>query len=210
MKRFIALLSAFLLTLVCAVAEPSDGGDTEILSFDSNPGTGYAWTGFVLGGDSVELDSAEGTYIPNEQADILVGSGGKTQYVLTAVKPGCSIVTFDYSRGWETTVLEQNVILATVDQNLNLSVKDVTDTGVIEGTVLSLNEEDHTALIENGKLGEIVARFDEGMSLPVPGEQITVYTEGTMTLSLPAMMNVLAWRSVPTADARDSADTAQG
>lgn len=86
MKKWIALLSAVLLTLSCAMAESSDTAHTEILSFDANPTTGYSWVGFVLGGEAVQLDSAEGTYIPDDQTGMLCGAGGQTQYVVTAVK----------------------------------------------------------------------------------------------------------------------------
>ena len=45
MKKWIALLSAVLLTLSCAMAESSDTAHTEILSFDANHTTGYSWVG---------------------------------------------------------------------------------------------------------------------------------------------------------------------
>ena len=165
MKKWIALLSAVLLTLSCAMAESSDTAHTEILSFDANPTTGYSWVGFVLGGEAVQLDSAEGTYIPDDQTGMLCGAGGQTQYVVTAVKPGRSIITFDYRRSWENTSLEQNVYLAVVDQELNLSLMDVTDTGVLQGKVLSIDEAEHTALIAHDAIGEILARFSPEMSL---------------------------------------------
>lgn len=190
MKKWIALLSAVLLTLSCAMAESSDTAHTEILSFDANPTTGYSWVGFVLGGEAVQLDSAEGTYIPDDQTGMLCGAGGQTQYVVTAVKPGRSIITFDYRRSWENTSLEQKVYLAVVDQALNLSLMDVTETSVLQGTVLSIDEAEHTALIAHDTIGEILARFTPEMSLPTVDEQIVIYTDGTMTLSLPAMMNM--------------------
>ena len=205
MKKWIVLLSAFLLTLSCAMAESPDAGQPAMLSLDANPSTGYSWAGFVLGGDAVRLDSAEGTYIPDEQTDTMTGAGGKTQYVVTAVKPGSSIITFDYRRSWEDTALEQRVYLAVVDQELNLSLTDVTETGVFQGTVLSLDEENHTALIEHETLGEILARFSPEMDLPALDEQILICTDGTMTLSLPATMNVLAWCRIPPVDARSDA-----
>ena len=187
MKKWIALLSAFLLTLSCATAESPDAGQTALLSLDANPSTGYAWTGLVLSGDAVQLDSAEGTYIPDEQTDTMTGAGGQTQYAVTAVKPGRSIITFDYRRSWEETALEQRVYLAVVDQEL---------------------KEGHTALIEQDTLGEILAQFSLEMRLPALDEQIVIYTDGTMTWSLPAGMNVLAWRSLAPADAGNSAGAA--
>lgn len=208
MKKWIALLSALLLTLSCAAAESPDAGHTATLSLDANPSTGYAWTGLVLGGDAVQLDSAEGAYIPDDQTAAMTGAGGQTQYAVTAVKPGRSILTFDYRRSWEDTALEQRVYLAVVDQELNLTMTDMTETGVFQGTVLSLDEANHTALLEQDTLGEILAQFSPEMSLPALDEQIAIYTNGTMTLSLPARMNVLAWRSIPSADAAEEADAA--
>ncbi|MCI6377597.1 MAG: protease inhibitor I42 family protein [Clostridiales bacterium] len=209
MKKWIALLSAFMLTLSCAMAESSDTAKTETLSFDANPTTGYSWLGFVLGGEAVQLDSAEGTYIPEDQTGMLCGAGGQTKYVVTAVKPGRSVITFDYRRSWENTSLTQKVYLAVVDQELNLSLMDVTDTGVLQGTVLSIDEDKHTAMIEHDTIGEILARFSPEMSLPTVDEQIVIYTDGTMTLSLPAMMNVLAWCCIPPAEARNEAEPVQ-
>ena len=149
------------------MAESSDTAHTEILSFDDNPTTGYSWVGFVLGGEAVQLDGAEGTYIPDDQTGMLCGAGGQTQYVVTAVKPGRSIITFDYRRSWENTSLTQKVYLAVVDQELNLSLMDVTETGVLQGTVLSIDEAEHTALIAHDTIGEILARFSPEMSLPI-------------------------------------------
>ena len=207
MKKWIALLSALLLTLSCAAAESPEAGHTAMLSLNANPSTGYSWAGAVLGGDAVRLDSAEGTYIPDAQTAAMTGAGGQTQFVLTAVKPGSSVITFDYRRSWEDTALEQRVYLAVVDQELNLTMTDMTETGVFQGTVLSLDEANHTALLEQDTLGEILAQFSPEMSLPALDEQIAIYTDGTMTLSLPARMNVLAWCRISPADAGEHADT---
>ena len=205
MKTWIALLSALLLTLSCAMAESPEAGHTAVLSLIANPSTGYSWAGAVLGGDTVRLDSAEGTYIPDAQTAAMTGAGGQTQFVLTAVKPGSSVITFDYRRSWEDTALEQRVYLAVVDQALNLTLTDVTETGVLQGAVLSLDVENHTALIEHDMLGEILARFSPEMPLPALDEQIVICTDGTMTLSLPAMVNVRAWCRISPADASDDA-----
>ena len=56
MKTWIALLSALLLTLSCAMAESPEAGHTAVLSLNANPSTGYSWAGAVLGGDAVRLD----------------------------------------------------------------------------------------------------------------------------------------------------------
>lgn len=182
MKKWISLLSALLLMLSCAMAEPSDTAHTEILSFDANPSTGYSWVGFVLGSDAVRLDSAEGTFIPDDRTDALCGAGGQTQYAVTAVKPGSSIIAFDYCRSWEDTIPEQQVYLAVVDQNLYLSLMKIDN---LQGTVLSLNEENHTALMKHDMLGEIPVQFSPDMSLPPVGYPIVVRMDGTMALSFP-------------------------
>ena len=74
MKTWIALLSALLLTLSCAAAESPEAGHTAMLSLNANPSTGYSWAGAVLGGDAVQLDSAEGTYIPDAQTAAMTGA----------------------------------------------------------------------------------------------------------------------------------------
>ena len=64
-------------------------------------------------------------------------------------------------------------------------------------------------MIAHDTIGEILARFSPEMSLPTVDEKIVIYTDGTMTLSLPAMMNVLAWCCIPPVDARNEAETVQ-
>ena len=54
-------------------------------------------------------------------------------------------------------------------------------------------------------LGEILARFSPEMPLPALDVQIVICTDGTMTLSLPAMVNVRAWCRISPADASDDA-----
>ena len=77
MKKLISILAALSLLVSCAVAEETDNmiiggadGPTSILlteasepafgsvtlSFDANITTGYTWTAFIIGGDSVEID----------------------------------------------------------------------------------------------------------------------------------------------------------
>ena len=202
MKKIIAILAAMLLTCTYAMADMIHETKAVTISLDANATTGYVWSGFVIGGDSVVLNSAEGTYVVDEAPEGLCGVGGQTYYTLIPVKPGTSIVVFNYARGWEPDAIEQRVVLADVDDDLNLYVSDVTEGGRIEGTVVSVDAENHSVLLNTESHGEIIATFDADMELPVADEQIVIYTNGTMTMSLPAIMNVIAWNSVPSNLAR--------
>lgn len=204
MKKMIAILAALLLTLSFARADSIHETKAVTISLNANATTGYVWSGFVLGGDSVVLNSAEGTYVVDEAPDGLCGVGGQTYFTLIPVKPGTSIVIFNYARGWEPDAIDQRVVLADVDEDLNLYVSDVTDGGRIEGTVVSVDADNHSVLLNTESHGEIIANFDADVELPVTDEQIVIYTNGTMTMSLPAIMNVIVWNTVPGLEARES------
>ena len=206
MKKTIAILAALLLTFTFAMADTVHETKAVTVSLDANATAGYAWTGFVIGGDSVVLNSAEGTYVADEAPEGMGGAGGRTYYTLIPVKPGSSIVIFNYARGWEPDAVEQRVVLADVDDELNLYVSDVTDGGRVEGNVVSVDAEKHSVLMNTEAHGEIIAVFDADTELPVADEQIVIYTNGTMTMSLPAIMNVIAWGSVPSDSARTEAE----
>ncbi len=201
MKRITALLLISLLLLPSVLA----GNATIVL--DANPTTGYEWTGFVLGGDSAELEDEKGVYTPNKDGVLVAGSGGTTAFTLIPKQPGQSIVLFSYMRSWENEPINQRVFLADVDDELNLTVKDVTEEGVLAGIVNSINEEEHSALIETEKQGEITAVFSETDALPAVNESVTLYTNGVMTLSLPPVVNVIAWKGNTDELARDGEPT---
>lgn len=128
-KTWMAALLALLLALPCAMAETPDSNRAQTISLDANPSTGYVWTGAVLTGSAVSLGSAEGVFVPDAQADRLTGAGGRTQYVLTAARPGESLVVFEYARPWEDAPAGRRMLLAVVDQALQLTLTDVTDAG---------------------------------------------------------------------------------
>lgn len=181
----------------------SDAEDKSVtLSLDANATTGYIWTGFVIGGSSVELKDERGCYEEDENPEMLDGVGGTTYFQLNPVEPGLSIVRFDYARGWEEGYIDRTVFLADVDEELNLTLTDVTLTSMALGTVTNVDEETHTVtyLAESGE--EVIAVFDEELALPVVDEEICVYTTGVMTMSLPPMVNVLAWETIPDEYAR--------
>lgn len=201
MKNLLVILVSLMMIVSFATAETFEPASVTV-SFDANMTTGYAWTGFVLGGESVELANTEAAYVSDPNPDMLDGVGGTATFTLVPVKAGESIVVFTYGRPWEEDIADRQVVLASVDEQLNVTLMDVTESGVIEGTVISVDEEDHSVLLNAAVQGEIIARFDEDMALPVPDEHIVIYTNGTMTMSLPAIMNVIAWESVPGEEAR--------
>lgn len=177
---------------------PEEFDDKSVtLSFESNETTGYAWTGFVIGGHSVELEDPSGSYEADDNPEMLDGIGGTTYFQLNPVEPGQSIVRFDYARSWEEGHDERIVILADVDEDLNLTTTDITFSYMDAGTVTEVDEENHTVTYVSGS-EEVIAAFDEELALPVIDEEIFVYTTGIMTMSIPPTVNVLAWETIPT------------
>ena len=225
MKKLIAVLTMLMLSLSVAAAERTGtvtiGGtddtagicaeksliDTRpvVISLDANATTGFSWNGFIIGGDSVVLSGEEGTYVADDAPEGLCGVGGKTYYTLIPVKPGPSIVTFTYCRPQDQENADQLVVLAVVDEEMNLFVNDVTESGAITGTVISVDADEHSAILNTKTHGEVAASFHADAVLPVVNEQIVIYTDGTMTLSIPSVMNVIAWETIPAEQARGTA-----
>ncbi len=198
-KTILAVATAFLLSCT-GMAEEEAG---TVLTFDANATTGYSWTGFVLGGDCVELDSAEGSYVEDDNPEMLDGVSGKTYYKLKALKPGRGIIRFSYGQGWNPDTSEQTLILVDVDEDMKITTMDITESSMLEGVVMEVNPETHAANLESDRLGEVIVYFDEDEELPVEQEEICLYTDGTMTMSLPPIVNAISWGSVPSEDARE-------
>lgn len=177
------------------MTEPANGSIT--LSFDANITTGFEWTAFVLGGDSVVIDEEASGYVADANPEELCGAGGVHNFVLNAVKPGESIVCFTYARSWEEEPAQSVVVLVTVTEDMTMYAMDVTETGVYEGTVTAVNGEEHTVTMAAGDWGEVVVTIPADMEMPVMDEHIRVYTDGTMTMSIPAITNAIAWETVP-------------
>ena len=224
MKKLISILAALSLLVSCAVAEETDNmiiggadGPTSIflteasepafgsvtLSFDANITTGYQWTAFVIGGDSVEIDEENSGYVSDPNPDLKDGVGGTHYFKLNALKPGESMIRFIYSRGLDD-VADESYMLVVVEDDLLIYAMDVTEAGVYDGTVIEVNAEEQSVLLNTDRMGEVIARFNENEALPVQGEHIMVYTNGTATMSLPAIINVIAWNTVPGEEARES------
>lgn len=202
MKKIIAVLLVFMFVLPCALGEAFYETNAVTIAFDANSTTGFAWSGYVFAGDSAILDSEEGTYIVDSAPEGMTGVGGTTYYTLIPTQPGQSIVVFYYGRSWENDIATQYVLLADVDEDLNLSISDVTETGVFTGTVVSVDADDHSVMMQNEELGEVKVYIMEDMEMPVVDETIVIYTNGVMTCSLPASMGAIAWASVPSDTAR--------
>ncbi len=79
----------------------TDTMEPAVISFDANMTTGFGWTGFVVGGDSVEINESESGYAANANPEGITGTGGKHYIKLDALKPGQSIIRFAYGRSWE-------------------------------------------------------------------------------------------------------------
>ena len=176
-------------------SEPAFGSIT--LSFDANITTGYEWKASVVGGDSVEIDMDGSGYRADPSADPLAcGTGGTCVFKLNALKPGESIFRFTYSREWENEPIQELYMLAVVEDDLLIYTIDITETGVYDGTVTHVDAADHSVTLITDRLGEVTARFNEKDELPAQGEPIMVYTNGTMIMPLPAIMDVIAWSSL--------------
>ena len=215
MKNKIAI-SVILLIALCAAlttgcqatGEPAAVTETPALSdsgmtysLPSNPTTGYTWTAFVLGGSSVEIDDTEGEYVQDPNPDNAVGVGGTQYFKLNAVKAGDSVVRFAYSRGFEGTVEQKIILLVTVDADLTIHTQEITD-GCYDAVVTEVNADEHSVTMTTENMGEVIARFNDDTELPAADEHITVYTNGTVTMSLPPIVNVLMWEPIPPEFAR--------
>lgn len=204
MKALIAALTALMMFGSLSAAAPISEAKTGTISLESNATTGYAWTGFVIGGDAVEIDSNEGTHVPDDNPDGLTGVGGTTTYVVTAVQPGRSIIRFDYLHVGDRTSDRQKIYLAIVDDDMNLSLSDVTEYSPIEGVVTEIDAENRSASLNTDDRGDVIVRFGGNDGLPIQDEHIRAYTDGVMTMSLPPIVNAIAWEHVPSDLARDA------
>lgn len=206
MRHIFSILIALLLCVNLAAAETYRETNAVTLALKANASTGYSWTAFVLGGDSVLTDSEEGTYITLATDEAIVGAGGQTYFTLIPVQAGVSLIQFRYGRPWMQEAEKTLLVLAEVDENLQLHLTDVTDSSAIAGKVLSVNAAESSALLASEAHGEINVTFSDSTSLPAADEQIVVYTNGSLTLSLPAVANAIAWETVAPEIARIEAE----
>lgn len=204
-ERILTVLLAIMMLLGCAAAENEPESPAAVLSFPANETTGFSWSAMILSGESVRV--GEPVYIPDANPENLTGVGGHTEFALNAAEPGQTLIAFTYSRPWEDGSAETKLVLAYVDSNMTLTTADITDQGILEGIVSSVDAEAHSALLTLVSGDEAEAIFPGDMALPVQGEHVVLYTDGTMTMSLPGIVNVLAWESVPDENARSGDET---
>ncbi len=96
----------------------ADGSRLEFI-IEGNPTTGYQWQ-FLTQDDSVELVS--GDYVPNDNPGMMVGVGGKYDFVIDFKADGDYKLDFAYMRSWDP---KDGLIELTID----VSVKNGAITG---------------------------------------------------------------------------------
>ena len=74
----------------------------------------------------------------------------------------------------------------------------------IEGVVTEIDADNHSATLNTADRGDVIVRFGENDGLPTQDEHIRAYTDGVMTMSLPPIVNAIAWEHVPSDLARDA------
>jgi inhibitor of cysteine peptidase len=76
-------------------------GDSLIVTLDSNPTTGFAWS--IAGiGDETVVDEIGNEYQGSDSG--LMGAGGQEVWTFEALDEGTSTIEMQYSRSWETGV----------------------------------------------------------------------------------------------------------
>lgn len=73
-------------------------GDELILTVPSNPTTGYTW---VITEKASTFASDYNNYVPDENTEGLVGTGGQTEFHIMALKEGQDTMTLQYKQDWE-------------------------------------------------------------------------------------------------------------
>ncbi len=121
MKRKILIL---LIALCCfgfvGCSNKEKLANTMTVILEGNPTTGYEWTAIVKDKDIVKITKSE--YTPDENAENLVGVGGKYTFEFEALKEGKTTITFEYKRSWETeNPLYKTTYNITVDKDLNIT-----------------------------------------------------------------------------------------
>ena len=81
-------------------------GESITINLESNPTTGFQWQ---IGYDPEKLELVSQDFIAPEETG-LVGASGEEMFVLEALMPGESEITFLYSRPWETDVEPEKVL----------------------------------------------------------------------------------------------------
>lgn len=177
-------------------------GSNIVLTFDANSTTGFQWSAFILYGDAVRIDETAGGYVSDPAPGNMTGVGGKHSFVLYARNPGECIIRFTYKRAWEEVAAREEIYAFYVSEDGQIRAEEITEFAVLEGTVIRIDREEGSVTLENALLGEVNVNFYDAVALPVLHENIRVYTNGTMTRSLPPVVNAVYWETMPAEEAR--------
>ncbi|MBF0252187.1 MAG: protease inhibitor I42 family protein [Candidatus Omnitrophica bacterium] len=77
-------------------------GQSVNISLASNPTTGYQWSIVEERNDNIVIQDPEHEYVPDNNSEKLVGSGGTQIFHIKAENKGTALLFFEYSRPWET------------------------------------------------------------------------------------------------------------
>ncbi|MFA5056289.1 MAG: protease inhibitor I42 family protein [Dehalococcoidia bacterium] len=86
-------------------------GDSLIVTLDSNPSTGYAWSISEIGDEAV-IDDVSNEFVGADTG--MVGAGGQEVWTFEAIDEGTSTIEMQYSRSWETDVEPVETFIVTV------------------------------------------------------------------------------------------------
>lgn len=207
MKKFIALILALLLSLSAALAEDaprigcSKAGEL-LISVSGNPTTGYAWYATLLTDGVAKLESAEGEYTEDPHEEGMVGVGGTYTFRLSPLAAGETLLQLKYFRSWERKTETEKVFLILVDDEGNIQAQELSEIAPLEALVTEVNAAERTALVKTDDGQEFLAHFPGEMTLPAVDEQVRIYFNGVVTMSLPGQITCMGWESVPTAEMR--------
>ena len=212
MKKMIALIAALILMIPFALAEDMEAPEVFTIyppvaahaqfALPGNATTGYRWTAFLLKDGVVELVNPDGDYVADEAEEGMVGVGGTHYFEITAVAPGETILLLNYFRPSDPTDMVTRAYLIQVDEDGTLYIRDLEGAAPIIGQVVEIDEENHSALLNTETHGEVLAFFGEDMPLPTLEENVKIWFNGAMTMSIPAQIGVIAWETIAPPQAR--------
>ena len=128
--KYLIILSSILLTILavggCATTETATqediSADVYEIKLEGNLTTGYSWE-YTMEPEGI-IKEIDNQYNDESEEERIVGEGGEFVFTFQSVKPGETTLTFEYRRPWEEEEpLETKTFIATVDEELNLSIR---------------------------------------------------------------------------------------
>jgi inhibitor of cysteine peptidase len=89
-------------------------GDSLIVTLDSNPTTGFAWSLKGISDESVLKEAGHEFKAAPASDPPLLGAGGKEIWTFKALNKGSSTISMEYIRSWEQNVEPQETFALTV------------------------------------------------------------------------------------------------